>query len=109
MSEILIVDGLEYELYTPKDEIEDFHSMVKNQYQNIFGKDSLYFDIRKKLTSKSKIGSIPDAYIIDFTKDLWYVVEEELSSHSLYDHIVSQITRFLNGIKLENIEIQPAI
>ena len=68
MTEILIVDGLKYELYTPKDEINDFNSMVKQQYKEIFGKNTLYFDIQKTLKSKSKIGSIPDAYVIDITK-----------------------------------------
>ena len=99
MTEILVINGLKYELYTPKDEINDFHSMVKQQYKEIFGKNTLYFDIRKKLKSKSKIGSIPDAYILDFKLNKWYVVEEELSSHPVYEHIVSQLNRFLIGIK----------
>jgi len=99
MPEILVVDGVEYYLYTPKDETDDFHSMVKEHYKKIFGEDSLYFDVRKKLKSKSKIGSIPDAYIINFKRDEWYVVEEELSYHPVYNHIVNQLTRFLNGIK----------
>ena len=99
MTEILVVDGLKYELYTPKDEVNDFHSMVKQQYKSIFGKNTFYFDLRKILKSKSKIGSIPDAYVIDFKLDKWYVVEEELSTHPVYEHIVSQLTRFLIGIK----------
>ena len=99
MSEILIADGVEYDLYTPQDETDDFHSMVKEHYREIFGADSLYFDIRKNLKSRSKIGSIPDAYILDFKRDQWYVLEEELSWHSVYDHIVNQLTRFLIGIK----------
>lgn len=99
MSETLVAAGVEYRLYTPKDEIDDFHSMVKTHYKRIFGATSLYFDIRKTLRSKSKIGSIPDVYILDFKRGEWYVVEEELSQHPVYDHIVNQLTRFLNGIK----------
>ena len=99
MNEILIVDGTEYQLYKPKDETNDFHSMIQDNYKKIFGKKTLYFDIRKKLKSKSKIGSIPDAYVIDFKRNRWYVIEEELSSHPVYEHIVNQLTRFLNGIK----------
>ncbi len=99
MSEILVVDGVEYSLYRPKDERHDFHSMVKEHYKEIFGADSLYFDVGKKFKSKSKIGSIPDAYILDFSRGEWYVVEEELSCHPVYDHIVNQLARFLNGIK----------
>ena len=99
MAEILVVDGVEYNLYRPKDETNDFHSMVKEHYKEIFGADSLYFDVRKNLKSKSKIGSIPDAYILDFCLGEWYVIEEELSWHPVYDHIVNQLTRFLNGIR----------
>ena len=33
--------------------------------KEIFGKDTLYFDIKKRM-SKDRIISIPDAYLIDF-------------------------------------------
>jgi len=44
-------------------------------------------------------GSIPDSFVI-ILGDLphWHIVEVELSSHPLHDHIVSQVGRFISGI-----------
>ena len=50
-------------------------------------------------SSLSGIGSIPDAYVIDLSKRELYIVEIELSSHPVYDHIVKQLTKFINGIE----------
>jgi predicted transport protein len=96
---MLLIDGVKYELWTPKDEEREFHPMVRAHYKEIFGEDALYFDVRHVLKTPSKIGSIPDAYVISFRRGEWYVIENELSSHPVYDHIVNQLTKFLNGIK----------
>jgi predicted transport protein len=96
---MLIIDGVKYDLWTPKDEEKEFHPMVKAHYREIFDEDALYFDVKHTLKAPSKIGSIPDAYVISFRRGEWYVVENELSSHPVFDHIVNQLTRFLNGIK----------
>lgn len=96
---MLLIDGVKYDLWTPKDEEKEFHPMVRAHHKEIFGEDTLYFDVKHVLKSPSKIGSIPDAYVISFGRGEWYVVENELSSHPIFDHIVNQLTRFLNGIK----------
>jgi hypothetical protein len=70
--------------------------------KEIFGEKSIYFDIKQKMLSKTGIGSIPDGYVIDFTNPAhpqWYIVEIELSSHPIYDHIVKQLNKFMSGIK----------
>ena len=97
---MLVIDGVKYRLWTPKDEEKEFHPMIKEHSKEIFGENSLYFDVKHKLKSKSGIGSIPDAYVITLSKPYqWYVVESELASHPVYDHIVRQLTKFINGIK----------
>lgn len=96
---MLIIDGVEYDLWTPKDEVKEFHPMVKAHYREIFDEDALYFDAKHVLKTPSKIGSIPDAYVISFKRGEWCVVENELSSHPVFDHIVNQLNRFLNGLK----------
>ena len=97
---MLFIDGVKYRLWTPKDEEKEFHPMIKEHSKEIFGKDSLYFDVKHKLKSRSGIGSIPDAFVIKLSKPYqWYVVENELASHPVYDHIVRQLTKFINGIK----------
>jgi hypothetical protein len=95
---MLLIDGIKYKLWTPEKE-DDLERMVKEHAKDIFGNESLYLDLKQKLKSKAGIGSIPDGYIISFEdKPRWHIVEVELSSHPLYEHIVPQITRFTSGI-----------
>jgi len=97
---MLVIDGVKYKLWTPKDEEKEFHPMIKEHSKEIFGEESLYFDVKQKIVSKTGIGSIPDGYVISFSKPLqWFIVEGELSSHPLYDHIVKQLNKFMSGIK----------
>lgn len=95
---MLLIDGVKYNLWVPKAE-DDLERMVKEHAKDIFGNDSLYLDLKQKLKSKAGIGSIPDGYVITFeNKPCWHIVEVELSSHPLYEHIVPQITKFTSGI-----------
>jgi len=102
---MLIIDGIKYKLWTPKDEEKEFHPIVKEHSKEIFGENSIYFDIKHKLTSKSGIAGIPDAYVITLSKPYkWYIVENELASHPVYPHIVPQVSRFVDSI--EELEMQ---
>jgi len=96
---ILLIDGVRYEAWTPRDE-DEFERVVGEHTKDIFGEQSIYFDIKHKLKSKAGIGSIPDGYVIIFgDQPQWHIVEVELSSHPLYEHIVPQVSKFINGIK----------
>ncbi len=104
---MLIVEGVRYNPWTPKDEEKEFHPLVKAQSKEIFGKDSIYFDVKTTLKSASGIGSIPDAYVVDLAEPYqWYVIENELATHPVYDHIVKQLTKFINGIDNQNSRAQ---
>lgn len=95
---MLLIDGVKYELWTPPNE-DDFERVVKEHAQDIFGEQSIYLDRKQKLKSLSGIGSIPDGYVIAFgDAPQWHIVEVELSSHPVHDHIVSQVGRFISGI-----------
>ena len=96
---MLLIDGVRYELWTPSTEGE-LEQMVKEHAQDIFGEQSIYFDRKQKLKSLSGIGSIPDGYVISFQgMPCWYICEVELHTHPLYEHIVPQMTKFINGVK----------
>jgi predicted small metal-binding protein len=95
---MLLKDGVQYELWTPKEEEKEFHPMIREHSKEIFGNDSLYFDIKHTIKSKSKILSRPDAYAITLLEPEWYIVENELATHRVYKHIVSQISEFISGI-----------
>jgi hypothetical protein len=96
---MLLIDGVKYELWTPKTE-DEFEQVVKEHTQEIFSEQSIYLDRKQKLKSLSGIGSIPDGYVIVFGEmPYWHIVEVELSSHPLDQHIVSQVSRFITGIR----------
>jgi len=95
---MLIIDGVKYEEWTPPSE-EEFERVVKEHAPDIFGEESIYFDLKKKLKTRAGIGSIPDGLVIMFGNvPEWHIVEVELSSHDPYAHIVPQVDKFLNGI-----------
>lgn len=95
---MLSIDNVRYRLWVPDDE-EKFSQFVIEHIKDIFGSDSEYFDLKRKIRSRGGIGSIPDGYVITFRgKPRWYVVELEISSHSLYDHMVPQLHKFISGL-----------
>jgi len=99
---MLLIDGVRYELWTPPSE-DEFEQVAKEHTQEIFGEQSIYIDRKQKLKSLSGIGSIPDGYVIILgTVPQWHIVEAELSSHPLDQHIVAQVSRFITGIKNPN-------
>jgi hypothetical protein len=96
---MLLVDGVEYHLYRfPKE--EELEELVEANSKKIFGDDSIYFNVKTRFKSPSGMVSIPDGYAITLTKPYkWFIVEAELSSHPIYEHVVSQLTKFINGLK----------
>lgn len=94
----ILIDGVTYRLVTPKDEAAIEKSIQGNSH-HIFGENSFYFDVKKVIRSKSGIASIPDGYAILFEpKPRWCIIEVELASHPLYDHVIPQLSKFNRGI-----------
>lgn len=101
---MLLIDSVKYEEWIPPSE-DDFEHMVKEHTQEIFGEQSIYIDRKQKLKSLSGVGSIPDGYVIGFgNSPHWHIVEMELSSHPLHEHIVAQVSKFITGISNPNIQ-----
>jgi len=96
---IVLIDGVRYRLVTPDNE-DDLEKAIKSNFKHIFGPDSFYFDVKKLIKSKAGVASIPDGYVILFEpKARWCILELELASHSIYDHLVPQLTKFNRGIE----------
>jgi len=79
--------------FPSEDELE---KAVKEHADDIFGKKSLYINIKKRVKlRKNSFISIPDGYVIDFRgiPQLW-VVENELSTHDSFRHIGIQLLKF---------------
>jgi predicted small metal-binding protein len=103
---MLLLDGVRYFETLPKDE-EELEQMVMEHASEIFGGNSIYLDLKHKIKSKFGVGSIPDGYVITFSNTpQWYIVEVELSSHPLHEHIVSQISKFISALKNPNTQTE---
>ena len=101
---------IEYEYQHEKEFEED---IVKNS-KELFGKKTIYINIKKRLKGKYGNDSIPDGYLFDYTYEKnprLYFVENELKGHSVRDHIGPQLLQFALNYKfnmhsLKNIIIE---
>lgn len=89
---ILLKDGVKYFPYEYESE-KELAQMVVEHYKDIFGANTLYFDPQ---TVKTKIGieGRNDGIMLVAKQNKWYILEVELSKHSLHKHIIPQITKF---------------
>ncbi len=95
---IVLIDGVKYSYITPENEAV-LEGQIEENYKHIFGENSIYFP-KKKIRSKAGIGTIPDAYVIIPGKKLtWCILEVELASHSVYDHVFLQLSKFKGAIE----------
>jgi predicted transport protein len=95
----VLVDGVTYRLVRPDDEAS-LEKAIQTNSKHIFGENSFYFDVKKIIRSKAGVASIPDGYAILFEpKPRWCIVEVELASHPIYDHMIPQLSKFNRGIE----------
>ncbi len=97
---ILLKDGIKYLPYKYKDE-DELERLLIEHSEIIFGTDSVIFP-KRKIKARSGIGTIPDGFVVLINEKKWYILEVELTSHPLYDHIVVQISKFNIAIKNQN-------
>lgn len=97
---VIVTKNGVYHLYNYQNE-NDLERMVVEHATEIFGNDTVYFDLKRKISSKSGFGTIPDGYVIDLKQDKLYLIEVELISHSLKRHVLPQITNFIMALDNE--------
>lgn len=103
----IIHNNLVYSPYEYDSEAE-FEKDVIDFSDKIFGKDSIYLDVKKKI-SNNNIATIPDGYLIDFSfinNPQLYLIENELSVHDPYRHIGQQLLKFAVSYKSAGREIK---
>ena len=106
----LLVEGEVFRPYIWELE-EDFEKEVVMHSRDLFGEESVYVDIKKRI-GKGDILSIPDGYLIDFSfKDepQLYIVENELSTHDPFSHIGEQLLKFSISYKSSGRKIKDLI
>jgi hypothetical protein len=99
MERIIFKDKL-FNMYEYSDEGE-FERNVIQHANEIFGPNSVYIDIKKRI-GEDNILTIPDGYIINFsfeTDPRLYIIENELVTHDPYKHIGQQLLKFAISYK----------
>jgi hypothetical protein len=74
------------------DNENEIERVVQANAEYIFGADSILLP-KSLIRSADGFGTIPDGYAIDFGSRRWFIVEAELSSHSVWGHIAPQVSR----------------
>lgn len=110
MYKIITAQGiLEPYKYSKENEFEQ--EVIRNKHA-VFGEESIYFPIKKKIGN-----TIPDGYWLDLTfhtEPKLYFIEIELESHDLYGHVAEQLLKFSmafddNKYKLKNILMEEIV
>ena len=98
----LIADSSDriYEPLTYRSEA-DFEKQVIALSDQMFGTQTIYVDVKKKMKGSS-FNTIPDGYVIDMThpaEPRLYIVENEIVSHDPFRHIGIQILKFVTSFE----------
>ena len=105
----IIGNGKRFEKVVFNSESE-FEEDIVSSSNMLFGNKIIFINPKKKIESKSLGGVIPDGFFFDFndpTDPQFYIVEVELISHSFFNHVFPQITKFFAFYK--NVKIQKSL
>jgi hypothetical protein len=97
----VIYNGKRYSLHKYATE-KEFEEEIVLSSKLLFGKNTIYINAKKKIESKSLGGVVPDGFFFDFSDindPQFYIVEVELCTHSFFNHIFPQITKFFAFFK----------
>lgn len=72
----------------------ELEKLAVEHAEELFGKNIHFFNVKRKIVSKSGIGSMPDGYLVDLASDKFFIIEVELSSHDIVHHVMNQLSRF---------------
>src|SRR5262249_42188204 len=70
----------------------ELETVVEKYAKLLFGNDTIYLSKKMLVKTTDGRGTIPDAFVIDYENEEWYLVEVELIAHGVWRHIVPQIT-----------------
>lgn len=104
----LIISGDDkFQHYSYKSE-KELEKIAIQHSKEIFGRNTLYLDIKKRIASLKGISGIPDGFLIDFESDKFYLIEVELSAHEIVSHISNQLIRFKVAMNNADTRVQLA-
>jgi len=92
--------------YKKENELEKVVQIVKEQ---LFGRDRIYLEIKRKIGAKGKTNNLPDGYLVDLTNSKdpkIFVVENDLASHQHLKHIAVQILEFSLSFESSKVKVK---
>jgi hypothetical protein len=106
----ILHDGRTYRPYEYDSE-EEFEEAVVGHSREIFGPNSVYFDIKKRLENENVL-TIPDGYLLDFSfqhSPRLYIIENELVEHDPFRHIGQQLLKFATAYEESRHKLKQAL
>lgn len=88
---MLVVEGRKFVL-KPFDSEDELERVVVENAEYLFGPSSIYFP-KSLIQTRDGAGTIPDGYVLDLERRVWYIVEAEISRHSVWSHIAPQVAK----------------
>jgi len=88
---MLIVNNTQF-IEAEFDSEQELEDVVIENYELIFGPSSIFLP-KKLIRTSDGSGTIPDGFAIDLDSKSWYLVEAELSRHSVWSHIAPQVSK----------------
>ena len=88
----MLVQGERQYLQTPSENETEIEQVVIDNADFIFGPGSIYLPKRLMRTLDDH-GTVPDGFVVDIPNRQWFIVEVELSSHSVWGHIAQQVAK----------------
>jgi len=97
---VLEMNGEVFNPYEYQNEAE-LQEYVERDFEHIFGHEAIWLPGRRIGAGRGEKGAkgIPDGFIILLEQKKWIIVEVELSTHSLHDHVNPQISKFSQAWK----------
>ena len=80
----------------------ELHNWVEKNTNQFFGNDIIYLTGNFLINTKRNKGAKPDGFVLDLKNYSWTVIESELLSHGVWDHIAEQIIRFIVAAKSDS-------
>ncbi len=74
------------------DSEEELENVVVTNSESLFGPSSIFLP-KALIHTKDGFGTIPDGFVIDLANRRWFIVEVELSKHSVWNHIAPQVAK----------------
>jgi hypothetical protein len=90
----MIILGERKFIQTAFDSEEELEQVVFKNAELLFGPSTIYLP-KSLISTHDGFGTIPDGFVVDLSARQWYMVDAELSKHSVWGHIAPQIAKQL--------------